>query len=147
MMLRLARLCMTGLAAAALILGGQTAASARTGTVQIQLLRAGLVVGVSEGGGILNFRGRQYRLAVSGASFGATVGISRADLFGYAYNLRRPSDIEGDYSATQAGLSIVGGSNAARLTNSRGVVLELRGQQVGFMFSIDLSGMRILLRR
>src|SRR6516164_7430832 len=109
MMLRLARLCMTGLAAAAIILGGQTAASARTGTVQIQLSRAGLVVGVSEGGGILTFRGRHYRLAVSGASFGATVGISRADLLGYVYNLR--------------------------------------GQQVGFMFSLDLSGMRILLAR
>jgi hypothetical protein len=72
---------------------------------------------------------------------------TRVELIGNAYNLHRPSDIQGTYTAAQAGLSIAGGRNAARLTNSRAVVLEVRGRTVGFMFSLDLSGMWISLRR
>ena len=36
---------------------------------------------------------------------------------------------------------IPGGGSVARLVNSRGVELEVSGKQVGFMFSIDLSGL------
>jgi hypothetical protein len=42
-------------------------------------------------------------------------------------------------------MSVAGGAEVARLSNSRGVTLRLRGKQVGFMFSVDLSGMNISL--
>jgi hypothetical protein len=45
-----------------------------------------------------------------------------------------------------AGLAIAGGARVARLRNANGVVLELRGRQVGFEVSIDLSGMTVSLR-
>ena len=60
--------------------------------------------------------------------------------------MHSPADIEGIYSAIGAGLSVAGGRSAAQLSNARGVVLRLRGRQVGFMFSLDLSGMSISLR-
>ena len=48
-------------------------------------------------------------------------------------------------AAVGAGLAAAGGGSVARLRNSRGVELEVSGKQVGFMASIDLSGLRIRL--
>jgi hypothetical protein len=60
--------------------------------------------------------------------------------------LRAASDIVGTYSAVGAGIAIAGGRKTARLQNSKGVVLELRGRQVGLELSIDLSGMTVALQ-
>jgi hypothetical protein len=42
-------------------------------------------------------------------------------------------------------MAVAGGVEVARLSSARGVRLRLRGRQVGFMFSVDLSGMTITL--
>jgi len=68
------------------------------------------------------------------------------DLVGTAHNLRRPSDIAGTYGAAGAGATFVGGAQVARLQNGRGVILEVRGVQVGFQVSLGLAGMTIALR-
>ena len=101
--------------------------------------------GASGGSGVLTFEGRQYRLSVGGISAGATIGASGADLVGTASHLHSAADIQGIYSAVGAGLSVAGGRQAARLSNANGVILRLRGRQIGFMFSLDLSGMQISL--
>ena len=97
------------------------------------------------GSGTLTFNGRKYPLSIGGVSLGATIGIASADFVGRVRHLRRASDIAGTYSAVGAGLAAAGGGSVARLVNSRGVELEVSGKQVGFMFSIDLSGLRIRL--
>jgi hypothetical protein len=109
----------------------------------INIFSAGFIIGVSGGGGTLTFEGNQYPLSVGGVSAGATIGVSGTDLVGEAYNLQNVRDIGGTYSAVSAGLSIAGGAEDAQLSNGRGVLLRLRGRQVGFMFSIDLSGLQI----
>ena len=137
-----------------LILGGvalatgpfMPSADAATGSIAIRIVSAGFIFGATGGSGLLTFRGRQYPLSIGGISAGATIGASGADLVGTAYHLLSPADIEGIYSAIGAGLAVAGGRTAARLSNARGVVLSLRGRQVGFMFSLDLSGMSISLR-
>ena len=103
------------------------------------------VVGVGGGTGTLTFNGRKYPLSIGGISLGATIGIASADFVGRVRHLRRASDIAGTYSAVGAGLAAAGGGSVARLRNSRGVELEVSGKQVGFMASIDLSGLRIRL--
>jgi hypothetical protein len=123
-----------------------TPAEAATGAIAIKIFSAGFIFGVSSGSGALTFQGRTYPLGIGGISAGATIGASGADLVGTAYHLHSAADIEGIYSAIGAGLSIAGGRSAAQLSNARGVVLRLRGRQVGFMFSLDLSGMSISLR-
>ena len=112
-----------------------------------QILSAGFIFGASGGSGMLTFRGQQFPLSVGGISAGATIGASGTDLVGTASHMNAPGDIEGIYSAIGAGLSVAGGRSAAQLSNARGVVLRLRGRQVGFMFSLDLAGMSISLRR
>jgi hypothetical protein len=120
-------------------------AEAATGSVALRIASAGFIVGVTGGSGTLTFRGRRYPLSVGGISAGALIGASATDLVGTASNLHAPGDIAGIYSAVGAGLSVAGGRSAAQLTNAKGVVLRLRGRQVGFSFSIDLSGMSISL--
>ena len=130
-----------GLATAAFVVPAEAA----TGSVSLHIASAGFIFGVTGGSGTLTFRGRQYPLNVGGISAGALVGVSATDLVGTASNLHVPGDIAGLYSAIGAGLSIAGGRSTAQLSNANGVVLRLHGRQVGFSFSIDLSGMSISL--
>jgi hypothetical protein len=123
-----------------------TPAEAATGSIALHVVSAGFIFGMSGGSGVLTFGGRQYPLSIGGVSAGATIGASGADLVGTASNLHQAGDIEGVYSAIGAGLAIAGGRSAAQLSNARGVVLRLRGRQIGFMFSLDLSGLQISIR-
>jgi hypothetical protein len=120
-------------------------AEAATGSVAMHIASAGFIFGVTGGSGTLTFGGRQYPLSIGGISAGALVGVSATDLVGTASHLHAPGDIAGIYSAVGAGLSIAGGRSTAQLVNANGVRLRLHGRQIGFSFSIDLSGMSISL--
>ena len=130
-----------GLATAAFVVPAEAA----TGSVSLHIASAGFIFGVTGGSGTLTFRGRQYPLRIGGISAGALIGASATDLVGTASNLHAAGDIAGIYSAVGAGMAVAGGRSATQLSNANGVVLRLRGRQVGFSFSIDLSGMSISL--
>ncbi len=123
-----------------------TQARAETGVLRVEVAKAGFIFGVGGGSGTLLFRGRSYPLSVGGVSFGATIGASKSDLVGHAYNLHQPSDIAGTYSAVGGGLAVAGGRSSVRLQNAKGVVIELRGRKVGFEFSANISGVDVQLR-
>jgi hypothetical protein len=126
--------------------GAPAPSQAASGDVHVVIGKASFIFGVSGGSGTLRFRGRSYPITIGGVSAGATAGLSKADLFGHVYNIRRPSDVAGTYLAGTAGAAIVHGSKVIRLHNEKGAVLELRGPQAGLEFSLDLSGMGIALR-
>jgi hypothetical protein len=130
-----------GLATAAFIVPAEAA----TGSVSLHIASAGFIFGVTGGSGTLRFQGSQFPLRVGGISAGALIGVSATDLVGSASNIHSPGDIAGLYSAIGAGMSVAGGRSTAQLSNANGVVLRLHGRQVGFSFSIDLSGMSISL--
>lgn len=117
---------------------------ADTGSVTITITKAGFIIGVGGGSGVLHFKGQNYRLSVGGLSAG-TIGVAQAQLVGVARHLRLPQDIAGSYSAASAGFAVAGGGKVARLQNGKGVVLELQGKQVGFEISFNLSGLTISL--
>jgi hypothetical protein len=117
-----------------------------SGTIRIEIISGGFIIGGAGGSGTLNYQGKEYPLGVGGLSVGATIGLAKTELIGRVYNLRRPSDIAGTYTAVQAGYAIAGGKRIARLRNSKGVVLRLRGRQIGLEFTVDLSGMEIWLK-
>ncbi len=125
----------------------EPAAVAQPATVDLEIYKAGFIVGVSGGRGTLHFQGASYPLSIAGVSVGATAGLSKAELVGEAQNLHRVADIEGTYSATQAGLALGGGEKITRLENSKGVVLKVRGKQIGIELSLDLNGMQISLAK
>ena len=135
------------LALAALLAAAASPARADSGTVTIHFFKAGWVVGGSFGKGVLNFRGQMYGLSVGGLSYGLTFGASQTTLQGRVRNIRRASDVEGVYGAGGAGAAIVKGAQAIVLTNQKGAILELSGQQTGLIVSLDLSGMALTIQR
>jgi hypothetical protein len=122
-----------------------TPSQAQSGTVRLHIVKAGFIVGAGGGSGTLHFQGHNYRLSVGGLSLG-TLGVASADLVGTASNLHRASDIAGTYGAAGAGFTFVGGGQVATLQNQNGVVLTLRGAQVGFQASLGVGGMTLALQ-
>ena len=116
-----------------------------TGTVRIQIVKAGFIVGVGGGKGTLTFNGKSYPLSIGGVSVG-TIGVATVNLEGTARNLPTAADIAGTYGAASASVAIVGGAKVATLKNEKGVVLEVHGVQLGLEASLSLSGMTIALQ-
>jgi hypothetical protein len=114
--------------------------------IYITFVSAGFIVGASGGSGTLVYQGKKYPLSIGGVSLGATFGASKAELSGTVRNLNNVSDIAGTYGAAEAGYAVVSGKKTARLKNPKGVVLVLRGRQVGLEVQLDLSGMQISLK-
>jgi hypothetical protein len=137
----------TLIVAAGTLLFANLASAAPDGTIDLTLYKAGFIVGGSGGSGTLKFKGKQYPVDIGGVSLGATIGASKAELIGEVYNIKSPSDIEGTYSAAQAGVAVVGGGKVAELKNSKGVVLKVSGKQVGLELALDLSGMQVSLKK
>jgi len=133
--------------AASALLAFAPAALAKNATIEIEIYKAGFIVGGSGGSGTLKLDGKSYPLSIGGVSLGATIGFSKAQLIGTVRNINKPSDIEGTFSAGTAGVAVAGGPKVAELKNSKGVELSVKGQQIGLEFSVDLSGMEIKLKK
>jgi hypothetical protein len=125
--------------------GASTQSRAQTGRVRLHIVKAGFIIGIGGGSGVLIYHGRRIPLSISGIGIGS-LGVAAVDLVGTAYNLQRPGLIAGAYAAAGAGATFVGGGQVARLQNQNGVVLEVQGVQVGFQVSIGLGGMTIALQ-
>ena len=102
--------------AAAMLIVATLPSQADTGAVRFRVGSAGFIVGVGGGSGTLTFHGKSYPLRIGGVSIG------------------------------MIGVAIAGGAKTARLRNANGVVLEVRGTQVGFSASLDLSGLQISMQ-
>jgi opacity protein-like surface antigen len=137
-----AKTVMVGLMALA---ASASAALADSGHVTLTIYKAGWIIGGSGGSGVLEFRGRDYRLATGGIDYGLVFGGSRTKLHGRVRNIDKPSDVEGVYGAAGAGLAVIEGARAIVLTNQKGAILELSGEQVGLIANLDLSGLAITL--
>jgi hypothetical protein len=133
--------------AAVLALGFSSMARADVGTVRINFVKAGFVIGGAVGSGTLTFRGRTYPLSIGGLSYGFTFGGSQTYLRGRVRNISRPQDIEGVFGAAGAGGTVIRGPQAIVLANQNGAVLELSGVQTGLMLNLDLSGLALSLAR
>jgi hypothetical protein len=137
--------------AAALVVGAvmlgsaPTPSYADTGTVRFTVGSAGFIVGVGGGSGVLNFKGRSYRLSTGGIRIG-TIGASVTEVRGVARNLRRASDIAGTYSGVGAGVAVIAGAGTARLQNEKGVILEVRAVKAGLEANLSLGGLTISMR-
>ena len=140
-------LAATLIVAAGTMLFANLASAAPDGRIEFTLYKAGFIVGGSGGSGTLKFKGKQYPVSIGGVSLGATIGASKAELIGEVYNMKNASDIEGTYTAGQAGVAVAGGAKIAELKNSKGVVLKVKGKQVGLELALDLSGMQVSLKK
>jgi hypothetical protein len=127
-------------------LGMSTPSQADSGYVSLTIYKAGWIIGGSGGNGNLRFNGRDYALSTGGIDYGLVFGGSKTVLRGTVKNIRRASDVAGVYGAAGAGLAIGKGARGIVLTNEKGAVLELAGEQTGLMANVDLSGLAITLK-
>jgi hypothetical protein len=125
---------------------GLSSACADEGTVSLVIYKGGWIIGGSGGHGVLNFRGRRYALTTGGIDYGLVFGGSKTILRGRVSNINNASDVAGVYGAAGAGLALGSGARAIVLTNQKGAVLELSGQQTGLMANADLSGLAITMQ-
>jgi hypothetical protein len=128
-----------------LLEAGAPSQAQTTGSVRLHIAKAGLVVGVGSGSGVLTYRGKRYRLALYGIDIGS-LGVAEVDLVGTASNLTSPAAIAGTYGGVGAGVTFVHGVQVATLQNGNGVILDLRGVQAGFQVSIGVGGMTVASR-
>ncbi len=134
-------------AAMAVVFATMSPARADTGTVRFKFFKAGWFVGAQTGSGILKFHKELYPFRISGVSAGLTFGGSSTDFVGTATNLKHATDIEGVYTAIGAGVAIGAGARAIQMRNSKGVILNLEGKQLGLQLDLDLSGMNVSIQR
>jgi hypothetical protein len=121
-------------------------ATAQDARIQFTVVKAGLILGFGGGSGTLYYKDKAYPISIGGISVGATIGASVANLSGTVRYLKRPSDIEGNYSAAGGSAAYVVGVKGIKMKNNKGVVVNVAGPQVGLEFSLDLSGMSISLQ-
>jgi hypothetical protein len=99
-------------------------------------------IGYTWGTGMLIYRGRLFRLQVSGLSI-ADVGITRYTASGDVYNLKKPSDILGTYGAVTAGATVGSGLTGTSMQNEHGVVIHMTATRPGLSLTLAPSGMAI----
>jgi hypothetical protein len=143
--MKMSSIIRTALIAILPFLGSFSAGHADSGTVTLTIYKAGWIIGGSGGTGTLRFHGKRYALSTGGLDYGLVFGGSKTMLRGRVSHIRRPSDVAGVYAAAGAGLALGKGARAIVLTNQKGAVLELAGEQVGLMANADLSGLAITL--
>jgi len=89
---------------------------------------------------------KQYKFKLSGVSV-ADVGAASITAEGEVYNLAKPSDLNGTYSAVTAGATVIAGGSVAYLKNDSGVVIKLHSQTEGLRFNLSANGIRITLEK
>jgi hypothetical protein len=132
----LSRFIKVGITALALI-GTSIVSHAKSARIHIIFFNSR----IDDATGNLFFAAHRYRLRVSGVST-ATFQGSKLECVGSALNLQRPRDILGTYRAATNGATVISGSQAARLENAQGVVLELHAVNPG-RSTLNLADMEI----
>jgi hypothetical protein len=89
---------------------------------------------------------KQYKFKLSGVAV-ADVGAASINAEGEVFNLKKPSDLDGNYTAVTAGATVIAGGSVAYLKNDNGVVIKLHSQTEGLRFNLSADGMHITLEK
>jgi len=115
------------------------------GTVKLKSSSIALGIGVNWGDGTLFFQGQEYKFSLSGLSV-LDLGVSTVNAVGEVYDLKKPSDFAGTYTAAKAGIAIGAGAEGLTMINENDVVVNLRSTQVGVKLSLSLEGMSVTMK-
>ena len=133
------------LAMLAISSGGASAQDGRSDArMRFSSTSFGLLVGYSQGQGVLEFQGEQYPFTISGFKL-ATVGIARVDALGQVYRLREVDDFAGRYVAVDGALTLIQGGGGTMLRNGHGVTIYLQNVQQGLDLTLGGGSFSITL--
>jgi hypothetical protein len=135
-------------AVGALILaGGAVAETPKKPVAQVSIdeTQFGLIVGGSDGGGVLTFEGKKYPFKIGGMSLGANIGISKFSAVGDVYDMTDVSQFAGIYARLSDSVALGGGVGNMTLKNQNGVIMTLKGTTQGIQLNAGASGVTVTL--
>jgi hypothetical protein len=110
-------------------------------------LTAGTVavgIGYTWGHGEVTYQGVKHKFKISGVSV-VDVGVANISANGLVYHLSNLEDLNGNYVAASAGLTVAGGGDAVVLRNEHGVFIKWAGTTQGLRFDLAGSGVTVKL--
>ena len=122
------------------------AADPPTATLDISGSRGAVGVGYLQASGTLHFQGQDYPVQVQGLTVGE-LGGGTFTATGDVYNLRKLSDLDGNYIAGSAGAALGGGSDGTAMQNLNGVVIKLRTSTQGADLNLSVDGLAVKLAK
>ncbi len=139
---------LSGIALVTVLLFGIAAAieeKTPSGTISITSTSVAIGVGISWGDGTLKFNGKEYHFSMSGLSL-VDVGVSKVSAVGEIYDLKKVSDLSGNYVGIKVGISLGGGVGGVRMQNQNGVILRLDSTQKGIKLNLGPKGVTLKLK-
>jgi hypothetical protein len=127
-----------------LLTGAALADDAPDATIQLTEGSVAAGIGYTWGHGELTYQGVKHRFKISGLSV-VDAGVANISANGLVYHLSRLEDLNGNYIAASAGLTIAGGGDAVVLKNDHGVYIKLIGTTQGLRFDLAGSGLSVKL--
>ena len=139
------------IAAAALLVAGALAAPAFAhpgpdAQIRFHGNTVAFLAGVSGGKGVLEYRGQNIPIDVSGFGVGE-IGVDHYDMVGAVYHLRHLRDIEGTFAAVHASATAGAGAGAIEMQNGQGVQIQARSTSTGLAAAIGPKGIQIRIDR
>jgi len=121
-----------------------TVADAPDASIQLTAGAIAAGIGFTWGHGELTYQGVKHKFKISGISV-VDVGAANISATGLVYHLNSLEDVNGNYVAASAGLTIAGGGDAVVLRNEHGVFIKLLGTTQGLRFDLAGSGVSVKL--
>jgi Envelope integrity protein A len=125
--------------------GSAAISGAPDATVELSGGAVAAGIGFQWGHGDIVYQGQKHHFSLSGLSI-VDVGIANLTASGVVYNLHNLQDVNGNYVAATAGLTVAGGGEADYLRNEKGVVIKLLATSKGVRFNLSANGMKIQLK-
>jgi hypothetical protein len=110
-----------------------------TASVEIDQKEFSLIIGGTQGKGVLTFQGKTYPFTLKGLSAGASVGMTKVHASGHVYFLNKVEDFAGRFSAVGASAAAVKGAGVASYQNNKGVYLRLVEKSTGAELALGVS--------
>ena len=118
-------------------LPGVAAEKTVSGTISVKYDNASLLFAFHAGSGTMTLNdGSEYEVSLDGYSIGS-IGYSTSTAIGKVYNLRQPSDLNGEYSGTGTSFAFVESGPVTLKNRSNDVVLELKSEKSGLRLSVS----------
>ena len=122
--------------------GSAAISGAPDATVELSGGAVAAGIGYQWGHGDIVYQGQKHRFSLSGLSI-VDVGIANISASGLIYNLHNLQDLNGNFVAATAGLTVAGGGEADYLRNEKGVVIKLLATSKGLRFNLAANGVKI----
>ena len=133
-------------ATVALLAASAVAQDAKKPDATLKLSEGSVAVGIgwSWGKGVLTHKGKTYPIKVEGLSIGE-VGVTKAQVTGNVFNLKKVEDFSGLYAAASAEGTAVKGAGVTTLRNEHGVGIELKSATKGANIKVAAEGLKLSL--